>query len=57
MDATRSVEDDQISELFSEVWHELNRKEGPPPINKASHFWDSLSLLGLSSVVYVLFML
>lgn len=57
MDTPKSIEDDQISELFVEIWQELYKTQAPPPVNKVAHVWDSLSLLGLSGVVYVLFLL
>lgn len=57
MDTPKSIEDDRISELFAEIWQELYKTQAPPPVNKVAHLWDSLRIVGLSFVAYILFLM
>ena len=57
MDALKSIEDKRIDALFAEIKQELQVSTVVAPIDKVAHLWDSLSLVGLSFVAYVMFLL
>lgn len=57
MDTTSSETDRQIDALFAAIKQELDSPAAPVPIDETACLWDSLGLLGLSGVVYILFLL